>query len=310
MRMLQGFSTGGEIGGAASYIREWAAPNRRPFYISFIPSVAQLGKGAAAGIAALAALAMPGPAMESWGWRIPFLLALPLGALCLYCGCRSRTAPSSSPPRPSDNTTDKPVKDLFRHYRAPLAKVIAISTVQNIGTYVGTVFISVYFSNVLGFSKGAASTIVLLAVLLAAVLIPIAGQLGSRIGAKRVLVVSYVAYVAPHPPVVPADEPGHSASPMLGLALGMIPYALCQAGTYADHARVLPGQGPPHRCRVRPQRRRRHRRRRGPYLATWLIGDTGNNFIPASSWCSPAPSAWPCSCWPCATTPPTAHLFR
>ncbi len=43
MRMMQGFSTGGEIGGAASYIREWAAPNRRALYIAFIPSVAQLG---------------------------------------------------------------------------------------------------------------------------------------------------------------------------------------------------------------------------------------------------------------------------
>ena len=59
MRILQGFSTGGEIGGAASYIREWAPPKRRPLYISFIPSIAQLGKGIAAGIAALIALACP-----------------------------------------------------------------------------------------------------------------------------------------------------------------------------------------------------------------------------------------------------------
>ena len=64
MRILQGFSTGGEIGGAASYIREWAPPKRRPLYISFIPSVAQLGKALAAGIAALVALALAGPAME------------------------------------------------------------------------------------------------------------------------------------------------------------------------------------------------------------------------------------------------------
>ena len=59
LRMLQGLSAGGEIGGAATYIREWAPVERRNLYISFIPSVGVLGKAGAAGIAALAALLCP-----------------------------------------------------------------------------------------------------------------------------------------------------------------------------------------------------------------------------------------------------------
>jgi MFS transporter, MHS family, proline/betaine transporter len=145
LRMMQGFSTGGEIGGAASYIREWASPDRRSLYISFVPSFGNLGKGAAAGVAAIVALVLPGPAMESWGWRIPFLLAIPLAALVLYLRLQVEDSPEYVASKAEHRTTEKPIAEVFRHYKAPLAKVISISLVQNIGTYVGTVFVAVYW---------------------------------------------------------------------------------------------------------------------------------------------------------------------
>jgi MHS family proline/betaine transporter-like MFS transporter len=229
----------------------------------------------------MVALLLPGPAMESWGWRIPFLLAIPLAALVLYLRLQVEDSPEYVASKAEHRTTDKPIAEVFRHYKAPLAKVISISLVQNIGTYVGTVFVAVYFSNVLGFSKAAASTIVLVAVLIAAVLIPVCGLLGTRIGAKRLLTYSYLAYlVITIPSFVLMNQ--HSVGlAMLGLALGMIPYALCQAGTYSiipefypvkvrhtgvafGHSvgAVVGGGG-------------------GPYLATWLSDATGSTFIPA-----------------------------
>lgn len=279
MRILQGFSTGGEIGGAASYIREWAPKKRRSLYISFIPSVAQLGKAGAAAIAALVALALAGPAMESWGWRIPFLLALPLGGLCLYMRLQVEDSPEFVQAKKTGHTDKAPVKDLFRNYPLQVLKVILIATVQTVGTYVGTVYISVYFSSVLGFSKGAASTLVLIAVLLAALLIPVAGQLGNRFGAKRILVTSFAAYAVLTLPAFFLMNQGVTTIAMLGLALSMIPYALCQAGTYATMPEFFPvevrhtGVAFSHStgavigglC---------------PYLATFLIAQTSNNYIP------------------------------
>ncbi|NDV06814.1 MHS family MFS transporter [Rhodococcus sp. IEGM 248] len=280
-RMLQGFSTGGEIGGAASYIREWAAPNRRSFYVSFIPGVAQLGKGAAAGMAALAASLLPAESMEAWGWRIPFLLAVPLGILCLYMRLSIEDSPEFAASRAEHTTTGKPFSTLLATHRGPLAKVVAISTVQNIGTYLGTVFVAVYFSNVLGFSKAQASTIVLLAVLAAAVFIPVAGLLGTRVGAKKVLIFSYTAYVVVTVPSFLLMGQHSVPLAIVGLLIGMVPYALCQAGTYASITEFFPVQV----------------RHTGvafghsvgaviggglsPFLATWLIDVTGNNLVPA-----------------------------
>ena len=87
----------------------------------------------------------------------------------------------------SEVTSRAPFEEDLTRYPKALAKVTSISLVQNLGTYFGTVFVAVYFSEVLGFTKGESSTIVLLAVLFAALLVPMAGQLGNRIGSKKVL---------------------------------------------------------------------------------------------------------------------------
>jgi MHS family proline/betaine transporter-like MFS transporter len=282
LRMLQGFSTGGEIGGAAAYIHEWAAPNRRSLFVSLIPSIAQLGKGLAAGLAALAAAMMPAADLAAWGWRIPFLLALPLGILCLVMRLKVEDSPEfQAINKTTEGTSKAPFKEVLTKYPKALAKVTSISLVQNLGTYIGTVFVAVYFSEVLGFTKGEASTIVLIAVLFAALLIPMAGQLGSRIGSKKVLLWSYVAYVAVTIPSFAMMNQHSFVLALLGLGLGIIPYALCQAGTYGAMLEFYP-------TRVR------HTGvafghsvgaviggGAGPYLATWLIDLTGNTFVPA-----------------------------
>jgi MHS family proline/betaine transporter-like MFS transporter len=310
--MLQGFSTGGEIGGAAAYIHEWAAPNRRSLFVSLIPSVAQLGKGLAAGLAALAAAMMPAADLAAWGWRIPFLLALPLGILCLVMRLKVEDSPEfQAINKTTEGTSKAPFKEVLAKYPKALAKVTSISLVQNLGTYIGTVFVAVYFSEVLGFTKGEASTIVLLAVLFAALLIPMAGQLGSRIGSKKVLLWSYVAYVAVTIPSFAMMNQGSFVLALLGLGLGIIPYALCQAGTYGAMLEFYP-------TRVR------HTGvafghsvgaviggGAGPYLATWLIDLTGNTFVPAFILVGAGALAPPVvGLTVRANSDPSAHLYR
>ena len=281
LRMLQGFSTGGEIGGAASYIREWAAPNRRPFYISFIPGIAQLGKGFAAGMAALAASLLPAEGMQDWGWRVPFLLAVPLGLLCLFMRLRIEDSPEFTAAKEHDETTRTPFKTLIADHRAPLGKVVAISTVQNVGTYIGTVFIATYLSTVLDFSKAQASTIVLLAVLCASVLIPIAGLIGSRFGARKLLLASYIGYAVITIPSFLLMAQGSFGIAIVGLILGMFPYALCQAGTYASITEFFPVQVRHSGVAFGHSVGAVLGGGAGPYAATWLISQTGNNLVPA-----------------------------
>ncbi|MFJ3908607.1 MFS transporter [Streptomyces vinaceus] len=94
LRALQGLSAGGEFGGAVSLMTEYAPVGRRGLYGAWQSFTVALGLLTGAGTAAALASALPAEALYAWGWRIPFLLALPLGAVALWL----RTALDEPPP--------------------------------------------------------------------------------------------------------------------------------------------------------------------------------------------------------------------
>ncbi|EFL20623.1 major facilitator family transporter [Streptomyces himastatinicus ATCC 53653] len=94
VRILQGLSAGGEFGGAVSLMTEFAPPGRRGLYGAWQSFTVALGLLAGAGTAAVLATALSEAALNDWGWRLPFLLALPLGLTALWLRLRLEETPS------------------------------------------------------------------------------------------------------------------------------------------------------------------------------------------------------------------------
>ncbi|MDT0382384.1 MFS transporter [Streptomyces sp. DSM 42041] len=84
LRILQGLSAGGEFGGAVSVMTEFAPPGKRGLYGAWQSFTVGLGLLAGAGMAAVLATVMSAGALNDWGWRLPFLLTLPLGGVALW----------------------------------------------------------------------------------------------------------------------------------------------------------------------------------------------------------------------------------
>lgn len=82
-RLLQGFSAGGEFGASTTMLLEHAPRGRSNFYMSF--QIAGQGLAALTGaVAALVLLSVLGnDATAAWGWRIPFIAGLSIGALAV-----------------------------------------------------------------------------------------------------------------------------------------------------------------------------------------------------------------------------------
>jgi MFS family permease len=94
VRILQGLSAGGEFGGAVSVMTEFAPRGRRGLYGSWQSFTVALGLLAGAGISAILASTLSAEQLSDWGWRIPFLLALPMGLIALWLRLKLEETPS------------------------------------------------------------------------------------------------------------------------------------------------------------------------------------------------------------------------
>ncbi|GGY64449.1 MFS transporter [Streptomyces xanthochromogenes] len=93
LRVLQGLSAGGEFGGAVSLMTEFAPPGRRGLYGSWQSFTVALGLLGGAGAAALLATLLSAEQLGDWGWRLPFLLTLPMGLGALWLRLRLAETP-------------------------------------------------------------------------------------------------------------------------------------------------------------------------------------------------------------------------
>ena len=93
LRMVQGFSASGEYAGAATFLGEYAPTSKRGIYCSLIPAFTAIGLLAGSTLATLMTANMNSSAMVGWGWRVPFLLAGPLGLIVLYIRAKLADSP-------------------------------------------------------------------------------------------------------------------------------------------------------------------------------------------------------------------------
>ena len=93
LRMVQGFSASGEYAGAATFLGEYAPTSKRGIYCSLIPASTAIGLLAGSTLATLMTANMNSSAMVGWGWRVPFLLAGPLGLIVLYIRAKLADSP-------------------------------------------------------------------------------------------------------------------------------------------------------------------------------------------------------------------------
>ncbi len=278
-RILQGFSAGGEIGSAASYIREWAPAERRSLYLSFVPSVANLGKAGAAGLTGLAAYLFVGES-ASWAWRVPFLVAMPLMLGCLWMRLKIEDTPDFTNMKNEGKLSEAPIKELIGQYPASLCKLFMYSLVQNVGTYCGTVYVAIYMRTVLKMPATEVGFIVLIAVTCAALFIPVFGLITDRVGPVKTLVACYVCYIVLSYPCYSIMGKSFGMA-IFALVTTMIPYALCQAGSYSMYPELLPPRVRSTGVSFGHSMGAVLGGATTPFLATWLISKFNDIMIPA-----------------------------
>ena len=195
LRMIQGFSTGGEYGGAATFMAEYAPDKKRGFYGSFLEFGTLGGFALGSLIVLVCSLVVGNDAMVDWGWRIPFLIAGPLGIIGLYLRTRLEDTPVF---RELENRHEvepavgSALKDLLVKYWRPMLTMAGLVVALNVVNYTLLSFMPTYLEGTVGMDADVVLTLMFVGQLAMMALIPFAGRLSDTVGRKPMWLVSLI----------------------------------------------------------------------------------------------------------------------
>ncbi|MEU1544781.1 MFS transporter [Nocardia sp. NPDC005745] len=183
LRVVQGFSTGGEYGGAATYLAECATDRKRGFLGSFLEFGTLAGfVGGSATVLAFQ-LALGSDTMHEWGWRIPFLIAIPLGLTGWYLRTRLEESPVftevAEHKRPAGG-----LREVLTTYRRETLTLAGLVVALNVVNYTLLTYQPTYLQNTIGMGESATTAMMLLGQLVMMVVLPFFGRLSDSVGRR------------------------------------------------------------------------------------------------------------------------------
>jgi MHS family proline/betaine transporter-like MFS transporter len=189
-RLIQGFSVGGEMGGATAYLIESAPANRRGFYASW-QYAGQAGASLGGALLAFALTRWLGPgALYDWGWRVPFILGLSIGPVGFYLRSKIPESPVFKVAAASDRA---PLALLWRGHKTTLLRAFCLTIHLTACTYLIIIYMPTYAVHALGFAPQKAFMASSFASFLYLVMNPVAGRLSDSIGRPWQLLLSALA---------------------------------------------------------------------------------------------------------------------
>jgi MHS family alpha-ketoglutarate permease-like MFS transporter len=194
-RLVQGISTGGELGAASVFLVESAPPNRRGLFSSFIYIGAMTGNLAAIGISAALASGLSEDAMSSWGWRVPFLIGALAGAVGLWIRRHAEETSTVAEDIESGRVRRPSPFEFLREHPKQSLQVVGITMAPAVLFYVWAVFLPTYASISVGFDKAQALVVSCISLVFFTVLQPITGTISDKVGRKPTLIVFAAGFV-------------------------------------------------------------------------------------------------------------------
>ena len=187
-RLLQGFSTGGERGGAASFMVEYAPAGRRGLFGSLQQISTRLGQLLSISVALVLNAVLDPHALGAWAWRLPFLLGFVLAPVGHYLG--SRVAESSVfEDRRAATSVAAPVRLALTAFARSVFTAFGVTVIWTVASYVFLNYIPTYAATQLHLVPALALASTSLAALMNIVCLPPAGLTSDRVGRKPLLLV-------------------------------------------------------------------------------------------------------------------------
>lgn len=223
LRMVQGFSTGGEYGGAATFMAEYAPDERRGFYGSFLEFGTLAGFSLGAALMLAFSLLLGDQAMHQWGWRIPFLIAGPLGLVGMYLRAQMEDTPIfRDQEQRGSEMASMPVRTMMRRYRRPMLVVGGLVVALNVVNYMLLSYMPTYLQRRIGLSPDHALLVPIIGMVFMMLLLPFAGALSDRVGRRAMWRFSLIGLLLAVVPLYMLMATGFAGAIIGFVLLGML----------------------------------------------------------------------------------------
>jgi MHS family proline/betaine transporter-like MFS transporter len=281
IRCVQGFSTGGEVTGANSFLVESAPESRR----GLVGSIASVSSAVALMTASLTALLLTtnlsAESFNNWGWRAPFLFAAPLALVGLYLRLRLEDTPVFSQMKRENRIDRSSFWSKVRKDYRPILLTFAVGSVQGVGYYYLAAFAVNFLTVAVGLPRPVALTLSTITLAIYACMCVLAGVLIDRYGRRSINIIGTIGFIVVLVPAFMLIATGNFALIILGLSLVAFFQSLVSVSTVVLMVELFPAGSRATGCSTGFNLANVIVGGPGPYVATWLGVVTGSPIAPA-----------------------------
>ncbi|NYD78663.1 MFS transporter [Arthrobacter cupressi] len=233
LRIVQGLAVGGEWSGAMIIAVENAPVEKRGRYGAMPQLGSPIGTILSSGGFALLAFLLSKDSFDDWGWRIPFLLAIPLLLVSLWIRSRLSESPEFEALMEEGETEHAPIRGVLGSSWKQVLVGAATAMLGVGGFYLVTTFVVFYGTTVLKLDRNLLLAATLIAAVFEVFILIGGGRMAERFGASRVVITGGLLSAILAFPVFLAVQSKDPFLVIFGVTLGVcalsIPYAVSGA---------------------------------------------------------------------------------
>ncbi|AST68807.1 MFS transporter [Kosakonia cowanii] len=280
-RLVQGFAAGGESSGATTYLAEYAPTARRGYFTCWIDNFGFMAFVVGAGLVFLLTAALGESTMNDWGWRIPFLIAGPLGWVGLYLRRHLEDSPEFLEAMKSGQIETAPLRKAVTTAWRALLFCVGFVVIKAVGHWTLQTFMPSYLATELHFSKLNAYAITTIGLFSVAVLVPFMGYLSDKYGRKPLMLAGCAGFILLSYPAMMIMANGDVLSAVLAMVMLGAFIAAFDGACTAAMAELFPTNVRYGGLSIAYNFAVAFFGGITPWFSAWLITSTGDKFSPA-----------------------------